>query len=181
MFSTLKHILSQNRYFWTATISFIAYIAIYLTAVGQLIFSRAGFGLDILPNWQELVFRQRAPFLFEAIGSLRLGVAELFIAIPNLFLAFFLASLVAANITVSYFTFRNLGLRSGRGFTTLLGTIPALISAGACCVPTLIIVIGLQFTATLAAIWPWFVPLSITLLIGSLVYSLRKIKKGPSP
>ena len=60
---------------------------------------------------------------------------------------------------------------------SLIGTIPAIIGGAACCVPTLILVIGLQLTATLAAVWSYFVPLSAILLILSLWWSLRRIQK----
>jgi hypothetical protein len=41
---------------------------------------------------------------------------------------------------------RTLALRGGRGFASLVGTIPALVGGAACCVPTLILMIGLQMS-----------------------------------
>ncbi len=135
------------------------------------------FGFKLLANWPELIFRQRSAFLFESIGIIYIGPIRLFLSIGNFLIAFVLGLLVGANITVSYYSFRSLSLRGTKGFISLLGTIPAIVSGAACCVPTLILVIGLQLTATLAAIWSFFVPLSALLLFVSLWWSLRRIQK----
>ncbi len=49
------------------------------------------------------------------------------------------------------------------------------LAGAACCVPTLILVIGLQLTATVAAAWSLLVPASALLLALSLWWSLRWI------
>lgn len=66
-------------------------------------------------------------------------------------------------------------MRGVRGMHALIGTVPALISGAACCVPTLILVIGLQLTATLATVWSLLVPISVVLLLMSLWWSLHRI------
>lgn len=164
-------------------VAFIVYVLIYLAAVGHLVFtsrmepSQSLFALKILPNWQELLFKQRSSFLFEPIGVLYLGPnLKLFLSIPNMILSATLGILVGTNIALSYYSFRQLGLSGGRGILNLLGTIPAIVSGAACCVPTLILVIGLQLTATIATAWSFFVPLSMGLLFLSLVWSLKRIQ-----
>ncbi len=180
IFST---IISQKRYWITAIIAVIAYFIIYLAATKFLILSfriepmESFFGFKLLPNWTGLIFRQRSAFLFESIGVISIGPIKLFLSIGNFIIALILGLLVAANISISYYSFRSLSLRGTKGFISLLGTIPAIISGVACCVPTLILVIGLQLTATLAAIWSFFVPLSAVLLFLSLWWSLRRIQK----
>ena len=180
--SLLISILSQKRFCIAALIALVVYVIIYLIATQHLVYGiRMGeaqyfFGVQILPNWQDLIFRQRSPFLFEPIGALYLGPnLKLFLSIPNMALALFLGMLVSANVAVSYYSFRKLALKGISGFSSLLGTIPAIVSGAACCVPTLILVIGLQLTATLAAVWSFFVPLSIVLLFISLWWALHKI------
>ncbi len=176
-------IISQKRYWITVIISILAYFIIYLAATKFLILSfgiesiESFFGFKLLPNWAELIFRQRSTFLFESIGVISVGPIKLFLSIGNFIIAFVLGILVGANIVVSYYSFRSLSLRGTKGFISLLGTIPAIVSGAACCVPTLILVIGLQLTATLAAIWSLFVPLSGILLFLSLWWSLRRIQK----
>jgi len=182
-FKILLNILSQRRFLITGIISIIVYFIVYLAATRFLILSfriepmESFFGFKLLSNWTELIFRQRSPFLFESIGVIYIGPIKLFLSIGNFLIALMLGILVGSNISVSYFGFRSLSLRGAKGIVSLIGTIPAIIGGAACCVPTLILVIGLQLTATLAAIWSYFVPLSAVLLILSLWWSLRRIQK----
>lgn len=162
---------------------FFAYLALYLFSTRYLTFSlREWLAGRLIPSfvadgWQDILFRARAPFLFEPIGIVNLGPLRLFLSIPNLLIGLALAALVALNVAVSYYQFRSLGLRGTKGFASLAGTIPAVLSGTACCVPTLILVLGLQFTATLAALWSWFVPVSFMLLIASIFWSLQRISR----
>lgn len=183
MIELLFSIISQKRFLITLLLALIAYVLIYLAAVGHLVFtprmesSQSLFALKVLPNWQELLFRQRSPFLFEPIGALYLGPSlKLFLSIPNMILSMILGVLVGTNIALSYYSFRQLGLSGGQGILNLLGTVPAVVSGATCCVPTLILVIGLQLTATLATVWSFFVPLSLSLLFLSLIWSLKRIQ-----
>jgi hypothetical protein len=182
-FKILLNIISQRRYLITGIISIIVYFIIYLAATRFLILSfriepmESFFGFKLLSNWTVLIFRKRSPFLFESIGVIYIGPIKLFLSIGNFLIALVLGILVGSNISVSYFGFRSLSLRGARGIVSLIGTIPAIIGGAACCVPTLILVIGLQLTATLAAVWSYFVPLSAVLLILSLWWSLRRIQK----
>lgn len=175
----LVAILRQKRFMITALIALFAYVVLYLAAMQYLTvapdISESFIRLQILPGWRALLFRQRGAFLFEPIGALYLGPLVLFLSIPNLAIGFMLGVLVAANIAVSYYDFRALGMQGVRGLYALVGTIPALISGAACCVPTLILVAGLQLTATLAAVWSLLVPVSAVLLVGSLWWSLNRI------
>ena len=179
MHAKLVSILGSGRFLAAALLAFAAYVLLYLAAAQYLIAAPGEtdsvFGFRLLPGWRELVFRQRAPFLFEPIGALHFGPFMLFLSVPNIAIAIALGLLVAANIAVSYFSFHALGLRGLRGLHSLIGTIPALISGAACCVPTLILVIGLQLTATLATVWSWLVPASALLLAGSLWWSLHRM------
>jgi len=183
MFATLLTILSQKKYLVTTIAVFVLYVIMYLAATQFLIFvqrtpmAEAFFELKILENWRELIFRQRSPFLFESIGALYIGGIKVFISVPNILIAVLLGVLVAFNISVSYYSFRALSLRGVRGVMGLLGTVPAIVSGAACCVPTLILVIGFQLTATLATLWSFFVPLSFVLLLVTLWWALYKIEK----
>ena len=179
----LFSILGTRRFLGAALVALAAYVLLYLAAAQYLIGAPgeadALFAFRLLPGWRDLVFRQRAPFLFESIGALHFGPFMLFLSIPNIVIASALGLLVAANVAVSYFSFRALGLRGVRDLHALIGTIPALVSGAACCVPTLILVVGLQLTATLATVWSWLVPASALLLAGSLWWSLHRMPQQP--
>lgn len=181
----LKQVFAQRRYRRLAWVVFLLYTLIYLLVTRFIVISGIPadvfFGAELLPNWMDVIFRQRAPFLFESVGSFQITpYITIFLSIPNLILAFILSELVTLNITISYFVFRNVGWQGGKGVASLLGTIPALLGGAACCVPTLILVLGLQFTATLSTVWPFFVPLSILLLIASLWWVIRQAERNPN-
>jgi len=175
----LVSILAQRRFLVAALVSLAAYVVLYLAAMQYLVIAPGGterlLALELLPDWRSLAFRQRGPFLFEPIGVLQLAPLAIFLSIPNLAIALGLGLLVGANVAASYYGFHALGMRGLRGIHALIGTIPALISGAACCVPTLILVIGLQLTATVAAVWSWLVPASALLLVISLWWSLRRM------
>lgn len=176
--SRLLSILSQRRYLYTALAALVAYAVLYLAAAQLLVWQRdaeTAAAISLSSDWRALLFRERAPFLYEPIGIVALGRhLRLYLAVPNIAIALFLGALVGLNAAVSYHSFRALAFQGPRGFVSLLGTIPALISGAACCVPTLILVIGLQMSATLIAVWPLFVPASAALLIAALWWSLAR-------
>ena len=182
--SLLSSILAQKRFFVTALMGGLAYFIIYLAAIQNLIVEaptgeqKSFFEFMLLPSWRILLFRERAPFLFEPIGAFYIGNVKIFLSIPNIFLATVLGLLVALNLALSYYSLRFLQLRGVRGFTSLLSTIPAILSGMACCTPTIILLIGLQVTATIITVWSFLVPLSILLLFISLWRSLHKIQTG---
>lgn len=175
----LVSILTTRRFFIAALASLAAYVVLYLAAMQYLIVSpgetESLLALNVVPDWRNLAFRSRGPFLFEPIGVLEIAPLVVFLSIPNLLIAIVLGLLVGANIAASYYGFHALGMRGLRGVHALIGTIPALISGAACCVPTLILVIGLQLTATVAAVWSWLVPISAVLLVASLWWSLHRM------
>lgn len=181
----LKTILRQRRYLWTTAIVFTLYVLLYLFVTQFIVFTAAGthepFAIDVVSNWTEQVFRQRSTFLYESIAVIHVTpYVSIFLSIPNLILAFLLSVLVGLNIAVSYYIFRKVGWRGKEGVASLVGTIPALLGGAACCVPTLIIVLGIQFTAALSTVWSFFVPLSFILLIGSLVWALHQATRNPA-
>jgi hypothetical protein len=184
MIDALKKIFRERRFRRTAWLAGAFYAAVYLLAAQVLVFSgaepgEAFFSAAFSPEWPSILFRQRAPFLFESIGVLNLTpYATIFLSVPNILLAAALGALVGANFAVSHYVFRTLGLRGAKGAVTLLGTIPAILGGAACCVPTLILVLGLQFTATLSAVWPWLVPASFIALTVGLLWALRRAKIG---
>jgi hypothetical protein len=177
--SLLVAILLKRRFLIAALISLLAYVVLYLAAMQYLLIapgeSQSLLALEVLPDWRNLAFRARAPFLFEPVGVLHLAPVVVYLSIPNIAIALGLGVLVGANVAASYYGFHELGMHGLRGVHALIGTLPALIGGAACCVPTLILVVGLQLTATVATAWSWLVPASAVLLIVSLWWSLHRM------
>jgi hypothetical protein len=172
----LMQILSHRQHLLTAIVALVAYAILYLVAAQLIIWvsdtTTANAIVVISPEWQQLLFRKRAPFSYEPIGVLTLGPIGFYLAVPNIVIALLLGTLVGLNAAVSYHSFNALPLRGAREVVSLLGTIPALMGGAACCVPTLVLIVGLQMSATVIAIWPLFVPASAALLLAALWWSL---------
>lgn len=166
--------------YWLIGIAvFILYLILYFYFIGYLIFSASeNFTFRLLPSWQDLIWRQRGPLLFESVAIYKTPLFTLFISIPNLILGILVSFLVAANVVVSAYSFRALGLRGVRGLGMLAGTIPALLSGAACCAPLLVLFLGLQLSAGLLGVFAFLVPLAIVLLSASLLWSLNRIRSG---
>lgn len=167
----------MKKYWVIGILIFLVYLFLYLWIIGQLIFLIHSFDLEILPSWNELLFKQRSPFLFESFGVLYLYKIAVFLSL-NLLLGIILSFLVAANIVISVYSFIALRLKGLKGFGMLVGTIPALLSGAACCTPLLILLLGVQLSATILSVFAFLVPIAILLLLGSLWLGLRRITSG---
>ena len=64
------------------------------------------------------------------------------------------------------------GLESSSG---VVAGIPALLSGAACCGPTILLVVGVQASATIITGFQFLVPLALVLLIGSLLVIGRQV------
>lgn len=169
-----RPVLLQRRSITLTLLTFASYLLIYLAATRQVVLTTSPENVFLLlPQWENLLWRERSLFVFEPIASLTIGNLRLFVSPPNLAVALALSALVALNVAVSVAVLYRLGVRGGRGFLNLLGTVPAIVSGTACCVPTVVLLLGLQLTATLSTLWSLFLPLSLALLTLSLWWSLR--------
>src|SRR5918994_4322052 len=99
--SLLFSILSTRRFLVAALVALAAYVVLYLAAMQYLIVSpgepESLLALNIVPDWRNLAFRSRGPFLYEPIGVLEVAPLVVFLSIPNLAIALVLGLLVAAN------------------------------------------------------------------------------------
>jgi hypothetical protein len=175
--------LSVRRRRRAALIVAAVLLAAYLTAVGDLAFSPSGrwAGMPFAqPAWGRL-FSTRAPYLFEPVLALRTPHAALFLSPVNVLLGAVVAALAAANTAVALAARNEAACRlpRARGLARLLGVLPAFLLGFACCVPAFLLALG---TGTAAAVLPFvlplrpvFYPLTLVLLVVSLVWSARRL------
>lgn len=45
---------------------------------------------------------------------------------------------------------------------------PALLAGGACCAPTIVLILGLQMTSAAFTAFPWTIPVALVLLVAAL-------------
>ena len=90
--------------------------------------------------------------------------------------------LVGLNLAVAYGAWRRpaaCGLpesKGAAGATGLLAGVPALLSGTVCCGPVILLVVGVQATAGLLAVFQWLLPVAVVLLVGSLFVVSRQVQ-----
>lgn len=150
---------------WLPLIGGLGYGVLYLYAIGDLSFAPP-------PAWDwrrgalslENLLSARAPFRYEAVAVAEAGYAVLLVSPLNLLVAALLGVLLAANIHgVLYLRSNPQACRPGRAGLAA-GAAPALLAGGACCAPSLILLLGLPGLGAFTALFGWLVPLSVVAL-----------------
>ncbi|UTW08293.1 hypothetical protein [Pseudomonas benzenivorans] len=150
------------------------YGLLYLYAVGDLDLGPAGWGWSSLPwDWQRLI-AQRGPWHFEAIAMLELGHGLVLLSPLNLLLAALLGLLLGANLHGALALRRRPSCSSGARAAWSIGLWPALLAGGACCAPSLLLLVGIPGLGAFVGLFSWLLPLSLTLLIGSRLWQRRR-------
>lgn len=57
----------------------------------------------------------------------------------------------------------------------LLGSLPRFLTGFACCVPTVALVLGAQFTLAVIALRSWFFPVAVVAMSASLLWNMRSL------
>ncbi|WP_255152781.1 hypothetical protein [Halorarius halobius] len=155
----------------------MSYLVLYLLTVGDLSFSSGGTGPLTIRTVDDLsrAFASLGFFRFGAIAVVSLGPLTYLFSPLNLLVALVLSSLVGANVALTYLGLvqpRACGLESSTG---ILAGIPALLSGAACCGPTILLVIGVQASATIITGFQLLIPIAVVLLVGSLLLVGRQV------
>jgi hypothetical protein len=153
------------------------YLVVYLATVGDLTFFGSGSGALTVQVADDLsrAFTSLGFFRFGAIAVVTVGPVTYLLSPFNLLLALFLAGLVGANVALTYLGLiqpRACGLESSTG---ILAGLPALLSGAACCGPTILLVVGIQASATLVTGFQLLVPVAVAMLVGSLLLIGRQV------
>jgi hypothetical protein len=162
----------------------LGYLLLYSVAVGDLARSvtPGSVGISVVDQPFSRLFESMGPFQYEPIALLELGVVDYLFAPLNAAIGLGLAVLVGLNLAVAYGAWRTpaaCGLpQSGgaEGATGLLAGIPALLSGTVCCGPVILLVVGVQATAGLLAVFQWLLPVAVVLLVGSLFVVSRRVQ-----
>ncbi len=154
------------------------YLVLYLATVGDLSVLGGGGGPVTVRLAEDLsrAFASTGFFRFGAVAVVSAGPVTYLLSPLNLLLALFLAGLVGANVALTYLGLvqpRACGLESSTG---ILAGVPALLSGAACCGPTILLVIGVQASATLVTGFQLLVPVAVVMLVGSLLLVGRQVE-----
>jgi hypothetical protein len=161
----------------------LVYLLVYLWAIQNLVFS---FGTDltrfvavpsvqVVPDWTARVFEPIAAFYYEPVVAIYpVNHVTLLVSPVNLGLGLVLAVLVGLNVALALQVMRTAVACRRRALTGLLGALPGFLMGFACCVPTVALVLGAQFTLALIALRSWFFPLAVGALVVALLWNARR-------
>ncbi len=150
------------------------YALIYLYALGDLsTMPEAAWGVRAgdAGRWLE----QRGVLQFEAIALLEAGRVVWLFSPMNTLVAAALGAVLALNLDGAWVLWRR-PAACGLGGTTggLFAAVPALIAGGACCAPSVLLLIGIPSLGAFAGLFGWLVPASLALLIASRWWQRRQ-------
>jgi hypothetical protein len=156
----------------------LAYGVIYLWARGDLRFhgwiSQAGITWAREPL--SVLFKQRSAFYFEGVAIIDLPLLTWLFSPVNLAIGLALGVLVGLNLALSLAALRAQS-GGGQSAATLLASGLALVTATACSAPVLLVVLGIQASAGLLALFSALVPAAFVLLLATFGWAI--VRAGP--
>jgi hypothetical protein len=165
-----------------------AYLLVYLLAVGDVTISPAGDlsrfvdlpSLQVAPDWRAKLLQRRAAFSYEPVLALYpVNHVTVFVAPLDLAMGLLLGVLAGLNVAVALPARRASRACRLRGLPGLVGALPALLAGVTCCVPTLALALGAQFTLALLAVSGWLFPLALAVTAISLLWSAQRAPAPP--
>ncbi len=137
----------------------------------------AGFGISVpvADPWSQMFQRGPGQFSFEGIAFIELGVVSWAFSPLNTVIGLSIAVLAGLNLALTYLAVtqpKSCGIGTSSG---VFASVPALLAGSACCAPVVAIVFGIQMSGILLTAFTWLLPVSIALLLLSLVYVAGKV------
>jgi hypothetical protein len=157
---------------WTVA---LIYVAIFLVAVGDFTIDDVSRSVSAFAaaSWEGLVFRQRAPFQFEAVAVIEAPFLVWLVSPMNIAVGATLGLLTGVQIALVRVA-RRCSLACGLSPATgILAGLPGLLAGSACCAPILFVLLGLQVTASMVTIMGLMIPAAFLLLAIGLALTLR--------
>jgi hypothetical protein len=182
--------LSARRSRRIAAATAFGYVLVYLVAIQDIGISLDGqYGrlasipsIAVVPDWTDRLFAARAPFLYEPVATVYpLAHVALFVSPGNLLVGSALGALLGLNLGAAL----HASARGGScrtGFAGALGALPGFLLGFSCCAPTLILLLGTGFAATvLPAFIPvraYLLPLALALMTATLAWTALRTRRG---
>lgn len=164
--------------------SVVGYLLVYLVAVGDLgwALNPGTVSISVVDAPLPRLFESTGPFQYEPIALIELWVIEYLFAPLTAAIGLGIAVLVGLNFALAYGAWRQpaaCGVPNSGGADGMAGVVaglPALLSGTVCCGPAILLVVGVQATAGLLAVFQWLLPAAVVLLIGSLFVVSRRVR-----
>ncbi len=178
-------VLRERRYRRWGTAVAVLYLVVYLFAIQNIIVSLGTDptrfvdvpSMQLAPDWTSKVFKQIAAFYYEPVAAIYpVNHVTILVSPVNIAMGALLGVLVGLNVAVALHVVREAKACRRRAFTGLLGALPGFLTGFACCVPTVALVLGAQFTVALVALRSYFFPFALLALLGSLGWNARRAR-----
>ena len=169
---------------WGLGVAFV-YLVVYLFAIQNVIVSPGTDvtrfvdvpSIQIAPDWTSKVFKQVAAFYYEPVAAIYpVNHVTILVSPVNIAMGVLLGVLVGLNVAVALYVVGRAKACRRRAFTGLLGALPGFLTGFACCVPTVALVLGAQFTVVLVALRSYFFPFALLALLVSLGWNARRAR-----
>jgi hypothetical protein len=152
------------------------YLVVYLWAIGHLAPGLGGYSMSVVTDPGTKLLRPAlGPFSFTPVARVQFGAVTYLFSF-NTIMGSVLALLVGLNLGLTYLAWtqpKACGI--GQSSTGLIASLPAVLSGSACCGPVVLIVLGIQASGALLTTFQFLLPVSVILLVGSLILVGRQV------
>ena len=180
----LRDALRKPRYRRISLSLGFLYFLLYLYALGQLVLGRNAVFSEGSPafifdsGWATKLFKPIAGYTFEPVAALHpFEGLTLLIAPLNLLIGAVLGGLIALNVASAVYSLAVVRTCRRLSWTGLLGSLPALLTGFACCVPTVALVLGANLALALISLQTFLLPVSVAALAASLFWNLHRTRR----
>lgn len=168
----LRTILSHQSYGIIFVLFVASYLLIYMSALGDVIFSGGRFSLAAV-EWTKM-FKRSGYLTFEPIYRLTTPALTILISPINVLIGLVVSGLVGLNLTVTVLAFRQPRACSFNRTSGILASLPALLAGGACCAPVIVLILGLQMSTLVVTLSQFMIPIAIVILATTLLMILNR-------
>ncbi|PSP70796.1 hypothetical protein BRC79_01730 [Halobacteriales archaeon QH_8_67_27] len=157
-------------------VSAVAYLLVYLYALGHLAPGFGGVGVSVVDG-AGAKFLQPAlgPLSFTPVAQVRLGPVTYLFSL-NTVIGAAVAALVGLNLALTYLAWTQpTSCGIGESSAGMLAGLPALLSGTACCGPIVLIAVGVQASGVLLTAFQFLLPVAVLLLLVGLVLVGRRV------
>lgn len=142
------------------------YWPLFMVALQDI--SLGGRGMGFLTTEWTRMFERIGAVTFEPIARLTLPGLTVLLSPINLLIGLAISLLVGLNLGLTYAALKQPRACRFNRSTGILASLPALLAGGACCAPAIVLILGLQVSSALIAVFQVLIPASAVLLLVTL-------------
>lgn len=170
-----KEVLTSREYLPIFLGVVFLFQAVFMVAMQDIsLNSGSSYGFQVVQDL-TIMFEQRAPFQYEPVAQLDIGLVNILISPINIGLGLLLAVLTGLNIVFAYISWRQPDVCKANKSTGLLSSVPALLAGSACCAPVIPLLLGIQITSALLIFISILIPIAILLLVVNLIVAAGQV------